>query len=184
MNKIQPTLIFFFLTIYSFSQNLDKSYFKFNVDTIDLSSYESIYNKKEFLLNCCNHILESKPQAITTEAIMNCYSIIFKLQHGTFNTNLTKIHPKKLIKTHRGKPSPFILLTAQTKLILEDKSFLYNDTNLVRESIKIYLDYCFSPKNNIRPTKEMLRVNKLRELGKLEDYIQELLDVTYKTKKG
>lgn len=181
MNKSLFLIIFSIISLSISCQNAEKSYFKFNPDTVDLSSYESIYARKDFLINCFDFLLNNKMKTFTSEAEMNCYKLSWKLRYDRFSNSTVKIYPKKLLR--KSGKERILYFVAQSKLKLEDKDYLYNNTNLVRKSLEIYLDYCLNPKNKIRQSKELKRIQHLRESGKLEEYIQELILDSYNSVK-
>lgn len=172
-------LTYFSLTVNA--QNTEKSYYRFDVDTIDLSSTEKINSQKEFLINCMNYYL-SKKIGYPSQEEMNCFAVYLKLSwNDDFNTGLEKYYPRKLI---RGMNSVYATKyeVGQTKLKLENPDLLENDSLLVSKSVELFLDYCFDKSNKVHLSKERKRVEKLREEGKLNLYINELITDSKKKK--
>jgi hypothetical protein len=173
-NKTFFIALLTYLSLTVNAQNTEKDYYRFDVDTIDLSSTEKINSQKEFLINCMNYYLSQKIGYPSQEE-MNCFNVFLKLsRNNDFNTGLVKYYPRKLIRGMNMAYSS-VYWVGQTKLKLENPYLMGNDSLLVSKSVELFLDYCFYKNNRVHLSKERKRVQKLREEGKLDLYINELI---------
>lgn len=166
-------LLMLFVSIFSNAQNFEK--LDFNPDTLDFSSTDKICKQKDFLIRCMDFYL-SKRYGDLSEARMKCFKVFVKLNSNSdFRVERIQIQPRKLI-SGGNMANRTIYWIGQTKLQLEDKNLLVNDSLLVSKSVELYLDYCFNKNNKVPLTSEMKRVNQLRETGFLNRYIKQLIE--------
>jgi len=166
----------------NYGQDFNKSDFRFNPDTLDLSTTEKIYRQKDFLINCMSYYLSKNVGNLSQER-MNCFKVFLNLSwNDDFKTGLVKYHPRKLI---RGMNMAYasVYWLGQTKLKLENPDLIENDSLLVSKSVELFLDYCFDEDNNVHISKERKRVQDLREQGELALYIKELIAESEKKNK-
>lgn len=167
-------LLFTYFSVAVLSQNIDKDEFIFDVDTIDVSSTEKIFNQKDFLIKCMDFYL-SKSVGNISQQRMNCLYLFLKLNRvDDFRGDLMKYQPHKLIRGGNTAYA-FIYHVGQTKLKLEYPEYIDNDLLLLSKSVELFLDYCFDKTNKVHISKERKRVYNLRQEGKLDLYISELI---------
>lgn len=155
------------------SQNLDKKYYQFNADTIDLSTNEKVLQHKQLIINCMDYMLSHKSSNISN-ANLNCFDLILNLNDNpTYNVFNLDAYPVKLTKG--GSMSyAAIYWAGLTKLKLEQPELLNNDTLLAFKSIELFVDYYMNPKNKIRLSKERKYVANLRSEQNLDVYVEQL----------
>lgn len=167
-------LLLICFSVTAISQNIDNEEFLFDVDTINVSSTEKIFNQKDFLIKCMDFYLSNSVGNISKQR-MNCLHLFLKLNRvDDFRGEVVKYQPHKLIRGGNTAYA-FIYHVAQTKLKLEHPEYFGNDSLLLSKSVELFLDYCFDKTNRVHISKERKRVYNLRQEGELDLYISELI---------
>ncbi len=177
MKPIGLSILLILLVQISYSQINTKDYFKFNSDTIDLSSGDKIINQKQFIINCMDYVLDNKSNHVSM-AKSNCYRILLKLnENSEYNIYNLDAYPSKLI---RGGNMAYqvIYWAGLTKLRIENPELLENDSLLALEAIELFVDYYTKPENNVHLSKERKLVAELRAKDELGGYVQTLINET------
>ncbi|WP_297096871.1 hypothetical protein [uncultured Draconibacterium sp.] len=174
MKKIGIALLLILSVQITYSQVENKDYFKFNTDTIDLSSNEKVLNQKEFILNCMDYILDNKSSHISI-AHSNCFKIILKLnENKDYNVYNLDADPLELIKGG-NMAYQVVYWAGLTKLRLENPQLIENDSLLALASIELFVDYYSKPENNVHLSKERKLVANLKTENELGEYIHNLI---------
>jgi hypothetical protein len=66
-----------------------------------------------------------------------------------------------------------VYMACLTKNSLENPNLANNRDELKYMSVDMYMDYCLNPSNNVKSYKQLERLVKVRDKGKLKDYIKE-----------
>lgn len=66
-----------------------------------------------------------------------------------------------------------VYMACQTKNSLENPFLGNNRDELKYKSVEMYMDYCLNPSNNVKIFRQLERLVKARDKGKLKEYIKE-----------
>lgn len=65
-----------------------------------------------------------------------------------------------------------VYMACLTKNSLENPNLINEREELKYKSIEMYIDYCLNPSNNVKNYKQLEKLVKARDKGKLKDYIK------------